>query len=260
MKAFGDYSRYYDVLYQDKDYETESCFIIDLVKKHSVNTKTILELGCGTGAHAEYFARSGYDVCGVDISDEMLSCANKRLDTLDKSLADKLTFSRADVRDVVLDKKFDVVLSLFHVMSYQTSNEDVLKTLLSARKHLKLDGIFIFDVWYGPAVLSDPPVVRVKRLENDHIEVVRIAEPVMHAIENIVDVNYQVFITDKVTQEITVLNETHRMRYFFNTEFELLFDQVGMKCTECHQWLTHESPDYRSWNVHYVVRNIVGVD
>ena len=50
----------------------------------------------------------------------------------------------------------------------------------TAAKHLKPNGVFIFDFWYGPGVLTDPPVVRLKRLENEEIEVLRIAEPVMH--------------------------------------------------------------------------------
>ncbi|MGO8176209.1 SAM-dependent methyltransferase, partial [Rhizobium ruizarguesonis] len=59
--------------------------------------------------------------------------------------------------------------------------------------HLEDGGIFIFDFWYGPAVLWQRPSTRVKRLENDEISVVRVAESVVHDAENIVDVNYTIF-------------------------------------------------------------------
>ncbi|MBI5450838.1 MAG: class I SAM-dependent methyltransferase [Gammaproteobacteria bacterium] len=256
MAVFDGYSRYYDALYHDKDYKGETSFVIDLIKTHGGDAKSIFELGCGTGAHAEYLARAGYDVYGIDISDEMLSRANKRLASLYNKSATKIKFSKGDVRNVELGLTFDVVLSLFHVMSYQTSNVDVINTLISAKKHLKKDGVLIFDIWYGPAVLTDPPAVRVKRLSNEDIEIVRIAEPVMHATENIVDVNYQVFVKDKSSLNVDQLNETHRMRYFFNPEFDLFLKEVGMECIECRKWMSSDEPGFDTWYVYFVVRNI----
>ena len=49
--------------------------------------------------------------------------------------------------------------------------------------------MFLFDLWYGPGVLTDPPVVRVKEVEDDQYRLVRIARPVMYDERNIVDVN-----------------------------------------------------------------------
>ena len=60
----------------------------------------------------------------------------------------------------------------------------------------------MFDLWYGPGVLTDPPVVRVKEVEDDQYRLVRIARPVMYDERNIVDVNYEVLIIDKKTNTI----------------------------------------------------------
>ena len=68
-------------------------------------------------------------------------------------------------------------LSLFHVMCYLNSNAALLNTFKNVYQHLNEGGIFIFDCWFGPGVLTDPPVVRVKRLENTNLEITRIAEP-----------------------------------------------------------------------------------
>ncbi|MFM6580781.1 MAG: class I SAM-dependent DNA methyltransferase, partial [Dolichospermum sp.] len=75
MTVFGNYSRYYDLLYQDKDYLAEAKFIHDLIQTHAPSAKTILELGCGTGRHAELLANYGYQIHGVDRSLEMLNSA-----------------------------------------------------------------------------------------------------------------------------------------------------------------------------------------
>ena len=79
-------------------------------------------------------------------------------------------------------------------MSYQTENADLAAAFATAAEHLAPGGIFIFDCWYGPGVLTDPPTTRVRRLHGDGIEVTRIAEPVNHYDRNRVDVHYEVIV------------------------------------------------------------------
>ena len=62
---------------------------------------------------------------------------------------------------------------------------NLLSAFEVAKNHLNENGIFIFDFWYGPAVLTDLPSARVKRLENEDIKVTRVAEPVLHSQQNI---------------------------------------------------------------------------
>ena len=255
MTIFNNYARYYDLLYRDKDYTAEAEFIDRLIQSKAPNTNTILELGCGTGNHALLLAKAGYHLHGVDLSAEMLKYAQARCDRLEPELAAKLQFSCGDLRQIRLNLKFDAILSLFHVISYQTTNEDLLAALATVKTHLNPGGIFIFDVWYGPAVLSDPPVVRIKRLEDQSIQVTRIAEPIMHPNENLVDVNYQVFIKDKNSGAIDELTETHRMRYLFRTELELLLSQLQMQIIEDGEWLTNAPPGLNTWGVYFVVGN-----
>jgi len=168
-QVFDAYAAYYDLLYQDKDYQTEADFVHALLAKHGVPAGgQILELGCGTGKHAECFARMGYTLHGVDMSPAMVDVANARKPA---DVAAKLEFAVGDVRDVWVAKQFDAVISLFHVASYQTTNADLLAMFKTAATHLKPGGVFLFDCWYGPAVLSDRPVMRVKRMQNDAVEV-----------------------------------------------------------------------------------------
>ncbi|MEM9089117.1 MAG: class I SAM-dependent methyltransferase [Cyanobacteria bacterium P01_F01_bin.53] len=254
MSVFANYARYYDLLYQDKDYIGEVKFIHDLIAAHAPNSKTLVDFGCGTGSHDIYLAKEGYDLHGVDLSAEMLANAKERSSHLPEDLSLRLTFSQGDIRTARLEKAFDVVLSLFHVMSYQVTNEDLLAAFKTAKSHLKPGGVFIFDVWYGPAVLSDPPVVRVKRLEDNHIQVTRVAEPVLYPNENMVDVNYQVFIRDKASAAVEEVKETHKMRYIFKSEVEYLLQQLDMKLLHTCAWMSDAAPDATSWNACFVVR------
>lgn len=254
MIVFNDYSHYYDLLYRDKDYLKEAQFIHDLIQNHIPTAKSILELGCGTGHHAALLAQQGYKLHGIDISQEMLDYADQRRSKLTTELASNLQFTKGDIRQVRLNQKFDVVISLFHVISYQTTNADLQAAFATAKAHLKPNGIFIFDVWYGPAVLTTPPAVRVKRLEDEIIEITRIAEPVMYPNENLVDVNYDIFIKDKKNNTITELQETHKMRYLFKPEIEMLIENSELKINNCQEWLTNENASLDTWNVYFLAK------
>jgi len=252
MNQFGElYSQYYDLLYGDKNYSGEVSYIDSLIKSSKPDTKTLLDMGCGTGKHASLLCEKGYIVHGIDLSEDMLKIAETRR----SGIEDKLSFSHSNLQELSLNKKFDVVVSLFHVMSYQNSNDELIKAFEVAKNHLNDDGIFIFDFWYGPAVLTDLPTTRIKRLENETIKVTRLAEPVLHAKDNIVDVNYDVFIEDKQTIEIAEKKELHKMRYFFDTELELICEQVGMKIEKKYEWMSNKNPEFNSWNVVWVVRS-----
>jgi SAM-dependent methyltransferase len=255
MNVFSNYARYYDLLYRDKDYVGESQFIHRLIQTHAPKAQTILELGCGTGTHGVLLAKEGYQLHGVDLSQEMLAKAGDRLTQLPAELAARLQFTYGDVREVRLNQTFDVVLSLFHVISYQTTNDDLLAAFATVKEHLNPGGIFIFDVWYGPAVLSDRPVVRVKRIEDEAIQVTRVSEPVMYPNENWVDVNYQVFIRNKVNQAVEELQETHRMRYLFKPEIEILLRQLQMEVIDAREWMSDQEPGFNTWGVYFVVKS-----
>ena len=254
MKVFGNYARYYNLLYRDKDYAGEAQFIHQLIQTHAPNTRSILELGCGTGTHAQLLAKEGYNVHGVDLSAEMLQQASDRVSQLPQELASRLAFYQGDIREIRINQQFDAIISLFHVFSYQTTNEDLRAAFATVKAHLKPNGVFIFDYWYGPAVISDCPSTRVKRLEDEEISITRIAEPVMHPNRNLVDVNYQVFIKEKNTGSVEELQETHQMRYLFQPEVDLLFADSRLKLLESREWMTKREPGFDTWGVYCVGR------
>jgi SAM-dependent methyltransferase len=253
MTAFGAYSRYYNLLYRDKNYPGEVEYVHRLIDRYHSRTKTILDLGCGTGRHDILLAQKGYTITGVDKSEEMLAAANVQL-VSPHPFPSLLDFIQGDIRTVRLGRTFDAVISLFHVISYQVSNDDLSAAFATVRAHLQPGGIFIFDCWYGPAVLTDRPTVRVKRLEDEEIAVTRIAEPVIHPNDNLVDVNYHVFVRDKAGGGVEELHETHRMRYLFRSEIELLLRETGMGIVEVSEWMSGKEPGFDTWGVCFVVR------
>lgn len=245
MSVFEEYAYYYDLLYKDKDYKKEAKYIDMLLKKQDKKINTILNMGCGTGNHDVELSKLGFKIHGIDLSNDMINEAKEKEH-------DDLSFEVSDIRTYTSNIKYDAITSLFHVVSYQNTNEDLINTFKTAYNLLKENGIFIFDCWYGPGVLTDLPTVRVKRVENDKCKVVRIAMPEMFADKNLVYVNYETIIIDKATKQNKVLNEVHKMRYLFTPEIEYMLKSIGFKNIKCYKYGTMNKPNYDSWYVCFV--------
>lgn len=258
MTVFGDYARYYNVLYQDKDYAGEAGFVLSCLKGRQEAPRTLLDLGCGTGRHALEMARRGVRVTGVDMSGTMLEMGRQLL-AATSDLPPEVTPPRlleGDARAVRLDAQFDAVTSLFHVMSYQNTEEDALAVLETARRHLRPGGCFLFDFWYGPGVLTEPPTERDRVMEDERTRVRRHARPVHRVNDNIVEVHYDIRLTDKNSGKETTLSEVHCMRYWFLPELRYLARQAGFLCVGEGAWLRDGLADNlpAPWNAWMVLQ------
>jgi len=240
-ECFTSFASYYDLLYADKDYAAEAKQIHEILRPHGdelSEAPRVLDLGCGTGGHMLELQKLGYEVTGIDASTEMVRIAREK----------GLHVRQADVRTVhVKDSFFDAVLALFHVASYQRTIADFEALVDTARQSLKAGGLFIFDLWDGPAVLTYPPSVRVKWASDAHTSLVRIARPHGRPMDSQFDIDYTLYIeslagstplaggTPLRDSSIRKLTETHTLRYWFGSElrdvlhghrFEILTERV----------------------------------
>ncbi len=243
MNVFEKYAQYYDLLYQDKPYDQEAGYVDSLIRARLGSASSLLDLGCGSGRHARGFVQRGYQITGVDQSEQMLQAARDNLNGSDVS------FHQGDVRSVRLQKRFDVVVSLFHVMCYVTTNDDLKAGFRTVADHLNPGGLFIFDLWYGPAVLHQAPEVRVKRIDDRQVQITRIAIPHLLVNDNCVEVKYRLFVRDRKTDQIDEFAEHHRVRYLFLPEIHELLASAGLTLTFAYEWMTEKPPTIDSWSV-----------
>jgi SAM-dependent methyltransferase len=240
MNVFEAYSEYYDLLYTDKRYDLEANYVQSLISENiSSDRLDLLNLGCGTGKHDFEFEKFGYNIVGVDLSTEMIDIANKH-----KPLNSSSEFIVSDIKTLNLDKEFDVVTSLFHVINYQNSNKDLELTFDAVSKHLKKGGIFIFDFWNGPGVLTDLPKIKSKNIENSKISVERSTVPNFKFDKNIVEVNFGINIKSKHTGEVKDIAESHSMRYLFQPEIALFAKDFTI--IDTYEWFTR-NPLTNQW-------------
>lgn len=248
---FDEYSRYYDLLYAEKDYPAEARYVLDRLRRRSPGVSRIVEFGSGTGRHGRLLADAGCSVVGLERSRTMVEAANLEGEYVRGE--GRFRCGEGDVRETRVPGEFDAVISLFHVVSYQTSNGDVQAMFANAARHLPSGGLFLFDVWHAPAVLTQRPEVRIKRVENDAVHLTRLAEPVLHADRNCVEVNYTLFVRDQRDGSTRTLSESHLMRYYSTPEIELLADGHGCDVVLCEEWLTGRSAGVDTWGVCYLL-------
>ena len=249
------YADQYDLFYGDKDYESECDLLEQAFKRYSKEpVQSILDLGCGTGNHSIPLARRGYKVHGVDLSENMLAHADEK--TQKETIKYHPFFSQGDVRSVDLGKQFDAVLMMFAVLGYQLTNDDVLASLRTVRKHLKPGGLFIFDVWYGPAVLAIRPSDRVKVTPTQDGKVIRAASGGLDVNRHLAEVRYQIWrlSSDRLISET---EETHTMRFFFTMELSLFLSECELKLESLTAFPSLDKPaDETTWNVFGVAHAI----
>jgi SAM-dependent methyltransferase len=244
-KVFNAYSRYYDLLYSDKDYAGEATYIQNLLSRFGVSKGELLEFGSGTGKHAKLLVARGYTVHGIELSAEMVAKAET---------VPGFTCQQGDIACTTMCHRYDAVLSLFHVISYQTSDAQLQGVFSNAALHLKPDGLFIFDFWYTPAVYAQKPVVRIKRMNDGQMKITRIAEPVNHPNENRVDVNYTIYARDVSTGAAENMHETHSMRHFSLPEIRILARMHGFEVLTSEEFLTGGNPGESTWGVCVVLK------
>lgn len=251
--VFKDYAKYYDLIYSDKEYEKEARYIDGILKNTDYkNCFKLLELGSGTGAHASLLSDLGYNVLGIERSVDMINISKKRNKV-------NVSFIQSDIRDFFLNKKFDAVFSLFHVLSYLNNLNDFIKVLKLVNIHLNEGAYFIFDTWYGPAVLSQQPNVRVKRIENDEMKITRIAEPILNEAESTVEVNYEMFVQNKYDASIKCIHETHSMRYYFLSEIELCLAKTGFILKDSFEFMTGKKISKNTWGSCFLAKKIKNI-
>ncbi|MFZ9681557.1 MAG: class I SAM-dependent DNA methyltransferase, partial [Bacteroidia bacterium] len=125
---FGLYGLYYDLLYHDKNYSLEAAYVGALLRTHGIPGSKLLEFGAGTGKHARALAQLGFEVTGIERSPSMISMSRQN---------GYHQIIEGDVRKSRVPGLFDGVISLFHVMSYQTEEDDLTAVFQNASGHLE---------------------------------------------------------------------------------------------------------------------------
>ena len=157
MKRFSpntfetELAKYYDVMRQYRDYSRESNFADELIRGNVPEAKSVLDLCCGTGEHAIRMARLGYEVTGVDQSQDMLDIATAKAMVSGLSI----DFICKDVFKLEIKEKFEDAYCLGYTFLYMTTNSDVRRFFKAVRNALISGGLFLVDFINGLSLSKD---------------------------------------------------------------------------------------------------------
>ena len=248
-KSFNDqYAQAYDLLNSGKPYSQEVEFLQKIFTDFS-STKnaisSVLDLGCGSGMHLSFFAPETLKV-GVDFSSSMLDKASK----LNLSNSE---FTLSKIQNFKSSTKFDLVFSLFHVISYQITDRQLRDTFIAIENSLSKNGIAIFDFWHRPAWDFDPPVTRITQRNNETLNVVRVSRPLVDGVEGTVAIDMDLFIRNTHTKNGLYQHHTehHIMRAFTLSELRLVAEIAGLQIVAVGPWMSQSreisSTDWYGW-------------
>lgn len=250
---FNLYSQYYDLLYKDKPYKEESEYVFNTLTAKNVSPiKSVLELGCGSGNHAYWLTQKGWGITGIEKSEEMVVLAKT------KGINNFMPI-HGDITYFDLDKQYDAAISLFHVISYLNFNDELNNCFSAVNRHLNAGGLFLFDVWFTPGVYSQKPETRIKRMENDKVQIIRLAKSDVHYDTNVVDVHYEVIAHNKENNVWSSFTETHCMRHFSIPEINLLASHHGFDVVQIEEFITRNKPSDKTWAVCFILKKIKDV-
>lgn len=286
--SYSAFAYVYDELMDNVPYDDWASYLVGLLKENGVAEGLVCELGCGTGQMTRRLAAAGYDMIGIDLSEEMLDVAREReyeayesegnfdeekfnegepdaeVDFDGESDADasqpSILYLQQDMREFELYGTVSAVVSICDSMNYMTSDEDLLQVFRLVNNYLDKDGVFVFDM---------NTEYKYKELMGD-TTIAENREDVSFIWENLYDAEkrlneYCLTLFAKVEDEEddeevekTVLyekyEEVHLQRAYPLEEVKRLLAEAGMTFVAAYEVLTHEVPGPQCERMYIVAR------
>jgi ubiquinone/menaquinone biosynthesis C-methylase UbiE len=221
---FRESSHFYDLLYSFKDYKKESEEIINLIKLKKPDSRTILDIGCGTGEHHKYL-KNEFQIDGIDINKEFINLA--------KVKNPGGTYQVADMTDFKLNKEYDGVICLFSSIGYVKTFEKMASAMKCFFKHLKNDGLVIVEPWLTPENWHDGKL-HMLTYDKEDVKICRINQSNSKGKLSILDFHYLYGSSEKGVNhfverhELALFTKEEMKKAFSNAGLDVTFDEVGI--------------------------------
>ena len=253
-KNFDIYANYYDELYKDKNYKKETNFVIKNLKKNKKKIKTILEIGCGTGNHAIFLAKSGFSVVGIDSSKKMIEVANKKKNNLNIFLKKKLIFKNINALEFKTKKKFDAVIMLFHVFNFLNSKKKITKFVNKIFNTIKFSGILLFDFINADCAIKNKPKITEKEIKTKLYFLKRSTKPILNLKKRNLKIIFKIFVNFYFIKKQIKFLETHNLSIFSKNQYVNFFNN-RFKLLRIGPWLNMSSNlTNNHWNGYAVLK------
>lgn len=214
---YKDLARFYDLIYSRKDYKKEASEIKKIIARYKESKgRHLLEVAAGTGKHIQYLKKD-FEVLATDVNEEMLKEAQKNITGV--------LFKRADMTNLNLGKKFDIILCLFSSIGYVKTLQNLHKALRGFAKHLKIGGVIIIEPWFTKSTYKVGSL-HMAIYEDKDIKIARQNVSKARGNISILDMHYLVAEKDKGVKHFV---DRHEMGMFEPKKILKFMKEVGLQ-------------------------------
>lgn len=241
----AEYANLYDAFYAAKDYDAECGYLDHLIRTFGTGSRSILDIGSGTGNHSLRLAKLGYEVTGLEPSRGMREIALAKATNL--SIDFHVVAQRAEEMD--LPRRFGTIICMFNVIDYVAVGQELSVFLNSVRRHLEDAGLFIFDFRNAAPCLGSYEPVRRLWAEVNGRRVQRVSETSIDAARRQMRTVYTCRILDghEIVREF---RDEHNIRFFSPEDVEAAVRESGMTLLRMGEFLDLDKPaSDTTWNV-----------
>ncbi len=246
MEAYSSFAEVYDLFMDNVPYEEWSVYLQQLLKENGVEDGLVLDLGCGTGTLTELLAAQGYDMIGVDASEEMLQAA---MEKRTRSGQDIL-YLLQDMREFELYGTVRAVVSICDSINYILEYEDLVRVFTLVNNYLDPGGVFIFDlntVYKYQNILGD------NTFAEDREESSFIWDNFYDEEDQVNEYDLTLFIREEngLYRKYT---ETHYQKAYELTTVRRALKEAGMEFAAAYDAFTKEPPKKDSERIYVIAR------
>lgn len=246
MDAYTGFAAVYDMFMDNIPYEAWSGYLTELLREYGVKDGLVLDLGCGTGTLTRLLADWGYDMIGVDISDEMLEIAMEK--QADKP--DGILYLQQDMREFELYGTVRAVVSICDSMNYLMEYEDLVQVFKLVNNYLDPGGVFIFDL---NTVYKYREELGEQTIAENREDGSFIWENFFDEEELVNEYDLTLFIREE-DGRYCKYEETHYQRAYPLAAVKQAIDEAGMEFVAAYDAFTKEPPREDSERVYVVAR------
>lgn len=245
MQPYSGFASVYDLFMDNVPYDEWADYVQKLLKKFHIEEGLLLELGCGTGSMTRRLADRGFDMIGIDNSEEMLSIARDK-----SSEGYEILYLCQDMREFELYGTVAAVVSVCDSMNYILTEEELLQVFRLVNNYLDPGGLFIFDLdtqYMYQEVLGDQTIAE-NREEGSFIW-----ENSFYEEEQMNEVTLTIFVPE--TEELyRKYEEVHYRRAYSLDKVKQLLKEAGMEFIAVYDMLTEDEPKADCERVYVIAR------
>ena len=248
MDAYTSFAEVYDMFMDNIPYEDWCGYLTSLLKEYGINDGLVLDLGCGTGTLTELLAKEGYDMIGVDVSEDMLQEAiEKRAES-----GLPILYLLQDMREFELYGTVRAVVSICDSLNYILDYDDLAHVFSLVNNYLDPKGVFIFDFntrYKYEEILGD------RTIAENREECSFIWDNYYYEDEKINEYDLSLFIeTDKDSGLYRKYEETHYQRAYTLEEMKELIRKSGLEFVTAYDAFSKNAPMDTSERIYVIAR------